>query len=71
MQVTGLLDIAPDDRPDLESGAPRRSLDGDRAKIGRWDVQYYKEFIPTALGDRHAIATPATPEKLADFVSRS
>jgi hypothetical protein len=56
MQVTGLLDIAPDDRPDLESGVPRRSLDGDRAKI---------------LGDRHAIATPATPEKLADFVSRS
>ena len=71
MQVTGLLDIAPDDRPDLESGAPRRSLDGDRAKIGRWDVQYYKEFIPTALGDRHAIATPATLEKPADFVSRS
>jgi acetyl-CoA acetyltransferase len=41
-QVSGLLDIAPDDRPDrvgLEAGARRRGPDGDRAKIGRWDVQ--------------------------------
>jgi hypothetical protein len=51
-QVSGLRDIAPDDRPDhvgLEAGARRRGPDGDRAKIGRWDVQYYEEFIPTAL----------------------
>ena len=71
MQVTGLLDIAPDDRPDLESGAPRRGLDGDRAKIGRWDVQYYEEFIPTALADHHAIATPAPAEKFTDVGSGS
>ena len=61
-QVSGLLDIALDDRPDrvgLEAGARRRSPDGDRAKIGRWDVQYYEEFIPTALADHHAIATPS------------
>jgi hypothetical protein len=73
-QVTRLLDIAPDDRPDrvgLGSGAPRRGLDGDRAKIGRWDVQYYEEFIPTALADHHAIATPAPAEKFIDVGSRS
>ena len=71
MQVTGLLNIAPDDRPDLESAAPRRGLDGDRAKIGRWDFQYYEEFIPTALADHHAIATPAPAEKFTDVGSRS
>jgi hypothetical protein len=73
-QVTRLLDIAPDDRPDrvgLGSGARRRGLDGDRAKIGRWDVQYYEEFIPTALADHHAIATPALAEKFIDVGSRS
>ena len=50
-QVRGLLCIAPDDRPDrvgLEYGAGRRGADGDQ-KIGRWYVQDYEEFIPTAL----------------------
>jgi len=73
-QVSGLLDIAPDDRPDrvgLEAGARRRGPDGDRAKIGRWDVQYYEEFIPTALADHHAIATPAPAEKFTDVGSGS
>jgi len=73
-QVSGLLRIAPDYRPDrvgFESGAPRRGLDGDRVKIGRWDVQYYEEFIPTAPADHHAIATPAPAEKFTDVGSRS
>ena len=70
-QVSGLLRIAPDYRPDrvgFESGARRRGLDGDRVKIGRWDVQYYEEFIPTAPADHHAIATPAPAEKFTDVV---
>jgi hypothetical protein len=73
-QISGLLDVAPDDRPDrvgLESGARRRSLDGDRAKIERWDVQYYEKFVPTVLADHHAIATPAPAEKFTDVGSRS
>ena len=73
-QVSSLLCIASDDRPDrvgLESGARRRGLDGDRAKIGRWDVQYYEEFIHTALADHHPIATPAPAEKFTDVGSRS
>jgi hypothetical protein len=70
-QVSGLLRIAPDYRPDrvgFESGARRRGLDGDRVKIGRWDVQYCEEFIPTAPADHHAIATPAPAEKFTDVV---
>jgi len=73
-QVSDLLRIAPDYRPDrvgFESGARRRGLDGDRVKIGRWDVQYYEEFIPTAPADHHAIATPAPAEKFTDVGSRS
>jgi hypothetical protein len=70
-QVCGLLDFAPDDRPDrvgLESGARRRGLDGDRQDRA---LGYYEEFIPIALADHHAIATPAPAEKFTDVGSRS
>jgi hypothetical protein len=46
----GMRNIAPDDRPDASASSPaRRRLDDDRVEIGRWDVQYWEEFIPTAV----------------------